>query len=195
MAITKTSLGALKTRYAKSNGTDQEAGNELQRRGLNSKQLREILWEHGQQGWQKQAKRASKIHTAQRTEARIQKKRKKKKQRGERRRQEQIARVARLKEGGRQGWNQHERKEMHTIEELMGLLCCCVGYHQCDFHRILNARLITHDQLREEMEEILMVSHGIEREEWEIPDDWEPFKGNHHEYWRPMNFLEAYLHD
>ena len=99
MDISKMSLWGLKQRYAKSNGKDQEAGNELQRRGLNSKHLGKILWEHGQQGWQKQAKRASKIHTAQRTEARIQKKRKQKKQRGERRRQKQIAKVARLKEG------------------------------------------------------------------------------------------------
>lgn len=51
MDISKMSLWGLKQRYAKSNGKDQEAGNELQRRGLNSKQLREILWEHGQQGW------------------------------------------------------------------------------------------------------------------------------------------------
>ena len=84
---------------------------------------------------------------------------------------------------------------MHTFEELMELLCCCEGCDQCDFHRILSARLISSEKLREEMEEILMVSQGIEREAWEIPDDWEPFKGNHREYWRPMNFLEAYLYD
>ena len=86
MDITKTSLRGLKARYAKSNGKDQEAGTELQRRGLNTKQLGEILWEYGQQGWQKQAKRASKIHTSQRAEKRIQKRRKRKKQRRERRR-------------------------------------------------------------------------------------------------------------
>lgn len=84
---------------------------------------------------------------------------------------------------------------MLTFEDLMELLCCCEGYVRCDFHHILNAQLITHDQLREEMEEILMVSHGIEREEWEIPDDWEPFKGRRREYWRPTNFLEAHLYD
>jgi hypothetical protein len=99
MDISKTSKWALKQRYGKSNGKDREAEEELQRRGLNSKQLAEIIWGHAQASWQKGAKRASKIHTAQRTEKRIQKKRKQKKQRRERRRWKQIAKVARLKEG------------------------------------------------------------------------------------------------
>ncbi len=38
---------------------------------------------------------------------------------------------------------------MHTLEELMELLCCCEGYDQCDFHRILSARLISREKLRE----------------------------------------------
>jgi hypothetical protein len=98
MDVSKMSVRALKHRYGKSNGKNREVEEELQRRGLNSRQLGEILWEYGQQGWQKQAKRASKIHTAQRTEKRIQKRRKQEEQRRERRRQEQIARVASLKQ-------------------------------------------------------------------------------------------------
>lgn len=75
MDISKMSLRSLKARYGKSNGKDREAGDELQARGLNSKQLGEVLAEYSQERWQKGAKRASKIHTAQRTKARVKKRR------------------------------------------------------------------------------------------------------------------------
>ena len=71
--ITKTSLRALKQRYGKSNGKNREAEEELLRRGLNSKQLGEILWEHGQEQWRKQAKKSSKIRGARKAKKRSQK--------------------------------------------------------------------------------------------------------------------------
>lgn len=73
MDLSKMSLRSLKARYGKSNGKDREAGDELQRRGLNSRQLGEVLWEHGQQGWRKESKKASKIRGEKRARKRIKK--------------------------------------------------------------------------------------------------------------------------
>lgn len=71
--ISKMSLRSLKARYGKSNGRDREAEEELQRRGLNSKQLGEVLWEQGQQEWRKESKKASKIRGEKRARKRIKK--------------------------------------------------------------------------------------------------------------------------
>ena len=203
--ISKTSLWGLKQRYATSNGKDQEAGNELQRRGLNSKQLREILWEHGQQGWQKQAKRASKIHTAQRTEKRIQKKRKQKKQRRERRRQKQIAKVARLKEGvkivgenfdpsasnGSCPFSRKEEIPMNSDDQFdywIDLLCTCETHSEtCEWHRRRRGPYDTRKELGEEMAEIIETSHAIELGVIDLPKDWETIPGRLRHYWAPAD--------
>lgn len=99
MDISKLSLRALKDRFGRSNGQDREAGDELQRRGLNSRQLGEVLWEHGQQGWRKEAKKAHKVARRKRRSVSNAKNRRHRLRREERRRQEQMARVARVKAG------------------------------------------------------------------------------------------------
>jgi hypothetical protein len=96
MDITTIGVRRLKCRYGASNGTDREAEAELQRRGLNSKQLREVIWEHDQRKWLKEAKKASKIRGARKAEKRICRRRRWKKRRKERRRQEQRDLVARV---------------------------------------------------------------------------------------------------
>ncbi len=97
--ITKTSTDWLKYRYGQSNGKDREAGDELQARGLNSKQLGDLLAEYGLKTWRSEAKKAHKIARRKRRSVRNAKNRRHRLRRKERRRQEQIARVARLKEG------------------------------------------------------------------------------------------------
>jgi hypothetical protein len=99
MDITRMGLRRLKHRYGASNGHDQEAANELQRRGLNSKQLAEVIWEHGQEAWRQEAKKASKVARRKRRSVRVAKNRRHRLRRKEQRRQEQIARAARIKQG------------------------------------------------------------------------------------------------
>jgi hypothetical protein len=99
MDITRMGSRRLKLRYGASNGQDREAEAELQRRGLNSKQLREVIWEHDQRKWRKETKKASKIRGARKAKKRICRRRRWKKRRKERRRQEQRDRFARVKAG------------------------------------------------------------------------------------------------
>jgi len=99
MSKKKPSLWSVKQRYGKSNGKDREAEEELQRRGLNSKQLAQIIWDYAQEGWRREAKKASKIRAARKRSVRNAKNRRHSLRRKESRRQEQIARVARLKKG------------------------------------------------------------------------------------------------
>lgn len=97
--VTKTSTRALEQRYGEANGRDQEAANELQRRGFTSKQLGEVLWDHGQQKWRQQATQANDIACKKRRSVRNAKNRRHRLRRKERRHQEQIARVAQMRQG------------------------------------------------------------------------------------------------
>ena len=97
MDLSKMSLRSLKARYGKSNGKDREAGDELQARGLNSKQLGEVLAEYSQEVWRTEAKKAHKVARKKRQSVRNAKNTRHRLRRRERRKQEQFARVTRVK--------------------------------------------------------------------------------------------------
>jgi hypothetical protein len=99
MDISKTSLRSLKFRYGKSDGKDREAEGELQRRGLNSKQLGEVIWAYSQKQWRTEAKKAHKVARRKRRSVRSASNRRHYLRRKEHRRQEWIDFIARLKEG------------------------------------------------------------------------------------------------
>lgn len=99
MDITKMGLRRLRLRYGESNGKDREAEQELQRRGLNSKQLREVVWEYGGIKWGLAKSRANEIAARRKRRVRNQKNRRHRERRMERRRQEQRDVTARVEAG------------------------------------------------------------------------------------------------
>lgn len=98
MDISRMSLWRLKFRYGESNGKDRDAEQELQRRGFNSTELGAVIWEYGQQKWQKEAKKARGIHREKKERKRRLKRNAWRRRCRERRRQEEIARVAGIKQ-------------------------------------------------------------------------------------------------
>lgn len=97
--VTKTSTKALKYRYGKSNGKDREAEDELRRRGLNSTQLREVVWDYGGQMWGAEKKKANAIAKKRRRSIKNAKNRRHQLRRDERRRQKHLDRILRMKDG------------------------------------------------------------------------------------------------
>jgi hypothetical protein len=97
--VTKTSTKALKYRYGQSNGKDRQAEDELRRRGLNSIQLRQVVWDYGGEMWGAAKKKANAIVKKRKRKVKQAKNKRHAQRRQERRRQEQIDRVARMKEG------------------------------------------------------------------------------------------------
>lgn len=89
----------LKLMYGESNGSDRAVEEELRNRGLNTRELTEIERSHHQRKWREQATKAHKVARRRQKSIHIAKNIRHGQRRKERRRQEQIARVARLKEG------------------------------------------------------------------------------------------------
>lgn len=99
MDITRMGLRGLKYRYGQSNGKDREAEDELRRRGLNSIQLRQVVWDYGGEMWGEAKRKANAIAITRKSRVKRAKNRRHTLRRQERRRQEQIERVARMKQG------------------------------------------------------------------------------------------------
>lgn len=95
MDITKMGLQRLKCRYGASNGLDREPANELQRCGLNSRQLAELLWDYGQDKWRQSKTEANEIASKNRRTARNRRNRRSR----QRSQHLRIDRVVQMKQG------------------------------------------------------------------------------------------------
>lgn len=89
----------LKRMYGESNGSDKAVEEELRTRGYNTRELNEIERSHSERKWREQSKKARKFTRKRKQSVCIASNIRHSQPRKERRRQEQIARVARLKEG------------------------------------------------------------------------------------------------
>ena len=89
----------LKRMYCESNGSDKAVEEELRTRGYNTRELNEIERSHSERKWREQSKKARKFTRKRKQSVCIASNIRHSQPRKERRRQEQIARVARLKEG------------------------------------------------------------------------------------------------
>jgi len=205
MDMSEMSLRTVKYRYGKSNGTDREAEDELQRRGLNSKQLGDVLAEYGLKAWRTESKKAHKVARRKRRSVRNAKNRRHRLRRTERRRQEQIARIARLKEGvtivgenfdpsasdgscpsvGKEGRPMNGDDQFDYWADL---LCTCQPHCEiCEWHRRLRGQYDTRRELGEEMAEIIETSHAIELGVIDLPEGWETIPGRLRHYWAPAD--------
>jgi hypothetical protein len=99
MDVSRISTKRLRFRYGESNGKDREAEAELQKRGLNSKDLQQVIWDYGAIKWRAAKNVANIVACKRRRRVRRAKNKRRRLRRQERRRQKQIAQVARLKEG------------------------------------------------------------------------------------------------
>lgn len=89
----------LKRMYGESNGSDKAVEEELRTRGYNTRELTDLERSHSERKWREQSKNAHKLARKRKKGVRNASNRRHSQRRKERRRQEQIALVARLKEG------------------------------------------------------------------------------------------------
>jgi hypothetical protein len=71
-------------------------------------------------------------------------------------------------------------------EKWTDCLCVCEEYWECEWHKRLRQPDTERRELAAEMEEIIFMSHGIERGEFDLPDGWVRFRGRNRDYWRPV---------
>jgi hypothetical protein len=73
----------------------------------------------------------------------------------------------------------------HTrrMDDLLELFCTCEASFECEWHERLRHGA-DREELHLEMDEVLQVSHSIDREESEPPPGWVTFRGRQGEYWR-----------
>jgi len=79
----------------------------------------------------------------------------------------------------------HESPMSHThqMDDLLELFCTCEGSFECEWHERLRQGA-DRGELHLKMDEILEVSHSIDREAIEPPTGWVKFRGRRCEYWR-----------
>lgn len=97
--LERVSKATLKWMYGESQGKDKEVESELRRRGLSSKQLAEVEWNHSQRKWTTAARQAARTKTKRTQAINRKRRRQRKRKRAEARRQKRIAFMASLKQG------------------------------------------------------------------------------------------------
>jgi hypothetical protein len=97
--LERVSKATLKWMYGESQGKDKEVESELRRRGLSSKQLAEVEWNHSQRKWTTAARQAARTRTKRTQAINRKRRRQQRRRRAEARRQKRIAFLASLKQG------------------------------------------------------------------------------------------------
>ena len=97
--LDRLSKATLKWMYGKSQGKDIQFEDELRRRGMNSKQLAEVVWDFNQKQWTKSARKAGQRHAKQTGQAKRERRRQRRIRRRKDRRQKRLAVFAALKNG------------------------------------------------------------------------------------------------